>query len=335
MELSDTQLPAIIQQAEIIPTDDVRTTLVVPAMIADLGDQASWRYVEFFTANIRNPHTRRAYLRACNRFLAWCEDRGLGLASIRPHDVATYIEDLQNKVSAPSVKQQLAAIRMLFNWLVTGQVVSTNPAAAVRGPKHVVKTGKTPVLEGTQWRKLLDSIPAVTLRDLRDRALIATLTYSFARINAALEMKVEDLRPRGAAWTIRLHEKGGKQHAMPCHHALAEALRAYIDTAGIVEDRKGWLFRTARGHDGSSLSDKQMSQPDAWRMIRRRAKAAGIAEEIGCHTFRATGITAYLANGGALEHAQEMAAHESPRTTKLYDRTKERLTQDEVERIRL
>ncbi len=76
-----------------------------------------------------------------------------------------------------------------------------------------------------------------------------------------------------------------------------------------------------------------MSQPDAWRMIRRRAAAAGIAAEIGCHTFRATGITAYLANGGALEHAQEMAAHESPRTTKLYDRTKEeRLTQDEVER---
>jgi integrase/recombinase XerD len=148
-------------------------------------------------------------------------------------------------------------------------------------------------------------------------------------------MKVEDLKPRGAGWTIRLHEKGGKQHAMHCHHALAEALHAYIIAAGIAEDRKGFLFRTARGHNGTVLSDKAMSQPDAWRMIRRRASAAGIAAEIGCHTFRATGITAYLSNGGALEHAQEMAAHESPRTTKLYDRTKERLTQDEVERIRL
>ena len=179
---------------------------------------------------------------------------------------------LQQEHSAPGVKQQLAAIRMLFDWLVIGQVLPTNPAAAVRGPKHVVKTGKTPVLEGAEWRKLLDSIPATTLRDLRDRALIATLTYSFARINAALKMKVEDLRPRGAGWTIRLHEKGGKQHAMPCHHALAEALRAYIDAAGIAEDRKGWLFRTARGHNGSTLSDKPMSQPDAWRMIRRRAR---------------------------------------------------------------
>jgi len=132
----------------------------------------------------------------------------------------------------------------------------------------VVKTGATPVLEGAEWRKLLNSIPATALRDLRDRALMATLTYSFARISAALKMKVEDLRPRGAGWTVRLHEKGGKQHSMPCHHALAEALRAYIDAAGIAEDRKGWLFRTARGHNGSTLSDKPMSQPDAWRMLR-------------------------------------------------------------------
>ena len=147
-------------------------------------------------------------------------------------------------------------------------------------------------------------------------------------------MQVEDLRPKGAGWEIGLHEKGGKHHTMPCHHALAEALRAYIDAAG-GEGRKGWLFRTSRGHTATMLSEQPMTQPDAWRMIRRRAAAAGIMAPIGNHSFRATGITAYLSNGGALEHAQEMAAHESPRTTKLYDRTKERLTQDEVERIRL
>ena len=224
---------------------------------------------------------------------------------------------------------------MLFDWLVMGQIVPNNPAAAVRGPKHVVKVGKTPVLEADSWRKLFKSIPTASVRDLRDRALIATLTYSFARVTAALKMKVEDLQPRGAGWSVRLHEKGGRQHTIPCHHALAEALHAYIGAAGIADDRKGWLFRTAGGRKGSVLSEKPMGQPDAWRMIRRRAAAAGIAEVIGCHTFRATGITIYLANGGALEHAQEMAAHESPRTTKLYDRTRERLTQDEVERIRL
>jgi site-specific recombinase XerD len=307
----------------------------VPALIAALGDQANWRYVEFFTANINNDHTRRAYARACAGFFAWCEDRGLALTTIRPFDVAAWLKQLQDKLGRPAVKQQLAAVRMLFDWLVTGQVVPMNPAAAVRGPKHVVKTGTTPVLEADEWRKLIDSIPTDTLRDLRDRALIATLTYSFARITAALTMKVEDLRPRGAGWTVRLHEKGGKEHAMPCHHALADALRAYIDAAGIGDDRKGFLFRTSPRHNAKELTDRPLTQANAWLMIRRRAIAAGITAPIGCHSFRATGITAYLANGGALEHAQEMAAHESPRTTKLYDRTKERLTQDEVERIRL
>ena len=140
----------------------------------------------------------------------------------------------------------------------------------------------------------------------------------------ALKMKVEDVRPRGAGWTVKLHEKGGKQHAMPCHHALAEVLRAYIDPPASPRTVRDGCSAPG-GHNGSVLSDKPMSQPDAWRMIRRRAGRLP--------HFRATRITAYLADGGALEHAQEMAAHESPRATKRYDRTKERLTRNEVERI--
>jgi site-specific recombinase XerD len=328
-------LPAILNPGDAGALTPLPCGALIPSLITAAGEQAAWRYIDFFTANIRNPNTRRAYARACITFFAWCDDRGLSLRTIRPYDVSLYIETRQQTHSAPDVKQQLAAIRMLFDWLSTGQVVPMNPATAVRGPKHVVKTGKTPVLDGKEWRRLLDSIPTTTVRDLRDRALIATLTYSFARITAALTMKIEDLRSKGAGWQLRLHEKGGKHHAMPCHHALAEALRAYIEAAGIAEDRKGWLFRTSRGHRGVELSEHPMTQPDAWRMIRRRAAAAGIQAPIGNHSFRATGITAYLSNGGTLEHAQEMAAHESPRTTKLYDRTKERLTQDEVERIRL
>ena len=145
-----------------------------------------------FTANIRNPHTRRA----CARFFNWCARRRLGITDIRPLHVAAYIERLHGEAAAPSVKQELAAIRMLFDWLVIGQVLPMNPAAAVRGPTHVVKSGKTPVLDGSEWRRLVDAIPIDTVRDRRDRALIATLTYSFARISAALKMKVEDLRAR-------------------------------------------------------------------------------------------------------------------------------------------
>jgi site-specific recombinase XerD len=326
------QLPTIVQPSALTTPSD---TYIVPALVADAGDAASLRYVEFFSANIRNPHTRRAYARACGRFFAWCEDRGLTITVIRSHDVATWVEELQEKHGAPGVKQQLAAVRMLFDWLITGQVVPTNPAAAVRGPKYVVTTGKTPVLDGSEWRRLLNAIPTDTVRDLRDRALIGTLTYSFARVGAALKLKVEDLRPAGTGWQIHLHEKGGKEHKMPCHHALSEMLHAYVAAAGIADDRKGWLFRTSPGHNATVLTEQPMNQSAAWFMVRRRAAAAGIAAAIGNHTFRATGITNFLENGGTLEHAQDMAAHASPRTTRLYDRRKERITQAQVERIRL
>ena len=160
----------------------------------------------------------------------------------------------------PSVKQQFAALRMLFDWLVVGQVMPANLASAVRGPKHVVKTGTTPVLEAEEWRKLLDSSPVATLRDVRDRALIATLTYPFARVTAALKMKVEDFRPRGAAWSIRLLlERWQASHDDVPSRARRGAARLY-HRASIAEDRKGLLFRTASGHRGNALSDRPMDQ---------------------------------------------------------------------------
>ncbi len=115
-------------------------------------------------ATIRNKNTRMAYLHAVGKFFAWCEHHRIGqLADIEPLHVAAYIEALGGNFEKPTVKQHLAAIRMLFDWLVTGQIVATNPAHAVRGPKHVVKTGKTTVLDAEQARKLLDSIDTSTV----------------------------------------------------------------------------------------------------------------------------------------------------------------------------
>ena len=232
---------------------------------------------------------------------------------------------------------------MLFDWLIAGQVVPTNPASAVRGPKHVVKTGKTPVLEGREWRRLIDTIPTDTARDLRDRALIATLSLRLCPHRGGAEdasgrpPSEEFASGRPPSEEFWLADPAARERRQAAHDAVPpcarEALHAYIAAAGIGEDRKGFLFRTSRGYGGTVLSDQPMAQADAWRMVRKRALAAGIMAPIGNHSFRATGITAYLANGGTLEHAQSMAAHESPRTTKLYDRTKERLTQDEIERI--
>jgi site-specific recombinase XerC len=307
--------------------------VVVPGIIADAGEHATRRFLEFFAATIRNRNTRTAYLHAAGRFFAWCERHHIGqLADIEPLHVAAYIEALGKDFEKPTVKQHLAAIRMLFDWLVTGQVVATNPAHAVRGPKHVVKTGKTTVLDADQARKLLDSIDTSTLVGLRDRALISVMTFAFARIGAVVAMRVEDYYPMGKRWWVRLHEKGGKRHEMPAHHNLEAYLDAYIDAAGIRDDGKAPLFRSAAGRTGA-LTEKPMNRVDAWRMIQRRAADLGFRVRIGCHTFRATGITAYLEADGTLENAQAMAAHESPRTTKLYDRTGDQITLDEVERI--
>jgi site-specific recombinase XerD len=321
--------------------------LVVPGIVADAGEHAARRFLEFFAAQIRNWNTREAYLHAAGRFFAWCEQNQIGqLTDIEPLHIAAYIEALLSRFEKPTVKQHLAAIRMLFDWLVTGHVVAVNPATSVRGPKHVVRRGKTSVLTADEARTLLDSISVtrtVTLTDdminevpdlvgLRDRALISVMTYAFGRISAALGMRVEDYYPQGKRWWVRLHEKGGKRHEMPAHHNLEAYLDAYIKGAGISDDGKSPLFRSAFGRTGL-LTERPMHRVDAWNMVQRRAVAAGLGNRISCHSFRATGITAYLDNGGTLESAQLMAAHESPRTTKLYDRTGDEITLDEVERI--
>jgi integrase/recombinase XerC len=148
-------------------------TLQLPALVTAAGDKAQKRFLEFFAANIRNPHTRRAYIRAVTEFLAWCHQNGLeSLIEIEPLHVATWIEiQVQAGCAAPSVKQRLAALRHLFDWLVVGQIVPTNPAASVRGPQHIVKGGKTPVLDPAEARTLLDSIDISTHAGLRDRAV--------------------------------------------------------------------------------------------------------------------------------------------------------------------
>ena len=303
------------------------------ALVATAGERAQTRFLEFVAARIRNGHTRRAYAIATREFLAWCEAAGVAsIAGVTPLHVATYVEQLGRERSAPTAKQRLAAIRHLFDWLVTGQVVPANPAASVRGPSHSVKRGKTPVLDPSEARALIDAIDATTPAGLRDRALIGLMVYSFARIGAALAMKVEDAYVQNRRLWVRLHEKGGKRHEMPCHHNLEAYLHDYIDGCGLAGDPKGPLFRTI-GCGTDALTTTPLPQANAYAMIRRRAAAAGIATKIGNHTFRATGITAYLKNGGTLEKAAVMANHASTRTTQLYDRRRDEVTLDEVERV--
>lgn len=319
---------------EIIPYNGPRELAAVsvkpPALFLP-DEKTAKRFFGFFTANIANRNTRRAYFKAACRFAEWCERRGIaGLADVEPYHVAAYIEGLKGELATPSVKQHLAALRMLFDWLVVGQVLAVNPAHAVRGPKYSLKKGKTPILDRDEARVLLASIDTSTLTGLRDRALIATMVYTFARIDAVLQMNVRDYFSQGRHGWMRFHEKGGKELEAACNHKLEHYMDDYLAAGGFADDLDGPLFRSTGRKTGIP---QRLAQSDAYLMIKRRAARAGIKTKIGNHSLRGTGITAYLGNGGRLEGAQAMANHASPRTTKLYDRTSDAVTREEYERV--
>ena len=298
-------------------------------MIVDAGPVAVERFLEFFAAAIANGRTRAAYARAAGQFLAWCGARGLELRAIAPLHVAAYIRTHPGAV--PTVKQHLAAIRSLCDWLVVHQVLPSNPAAVVRGPKHVVTKGATPVLSPAETRTLLDRIDTGTVVGLRDRALLSVLVYSFARVSAAVGMRRQDYFRQGVfEGGCGCTRRAGKRHDVPAHHRAEEALEAYVAVAGL-EEAKAPLFQSV--DRAGRLSGRPLVRRAVLAMIKRRASAAGLPASTCCHTFRATGITAYLSNGGTLEHAQRIAGHASPKTTKLYDRTADAITLDEIERI--
>lgn len=299
--------------------------------------KAAERFFGFFTAHIRNKNTRRAYYKAVCRFSDWCEDRGsLDLAHVKPPHVGAYIESLTvakpegPSLSKPTAKQHLAALRMLFDWLVVGHVMDTNPAHAVRGPKYSQKKGKTPVLDREEARALITAIDTGSLIGLRDRALIGIMIYTFARVGAVLQMNVGDYFSQGRRGWVRLHEKGGKEHEAPCIPKLETYLDEYIATAGIAGDKDGPLFRTTGRSTGIA---HRMTQQDAYRMIERRAKQAGIKTRIGNHSMRATGITDYLKSDGSLSEARKMANHADTRTTQLYDRRADAASLDEYQKV--
>jgi site-specific recombinase XerD len=341
------------------------------ALVAWSGERAAARTVEFLMAGIHNPHTRRAYHRAARRFLAWCNARALTLPEVNSPDVALYIQELGGMLAPLSVKQHLAALKHWFDWLVTGHVLEVNPAHAVRGPRYSQNTGKTPVLEKDEARALLDSLPgelaalfatettaaalplplslaeaarrkaeqarrdALRVVALRDRALIAVMLFSFARIGAVVDMKVREYRGAGTARaTLLLHEKNGRDHVVPAHHVAAEYLDAYIAAAGLADRPDAPLWQNAPGH-ARTLTGEPLSERGALDIVKRRCRAVGLPPEICNHSFRATGITLHQDAKGDLEAARQLAGHADVRTTQLYNRSGDKKQRAEVERVQL
>ena len=333
-------LPDAMDAPYVDPVFELDTrTYAIPALFADGGPQTMYHFIEFFSATIENEHTRRAYITATLRFARWCERHGVSLPQLNPVVVSRYTNELKDeqnpdgKLSAPSIRQHMAALRMLFDHLVVNHIIPFNPTFSVKRPKHVTRVGKTPVLQADEMSILLESINTSTISGLRDKALIGVMAFSFARINAAVGMNVEDYYREGLKqWNFRFLEKGGQDRAVAAHHKAQEFLDAYLEVAGIGNQPKSPLFRSLNRK--RQLTERRLHPQEALAMVKRRARGAGLPENICNHTFRATGITDYLTNGGMTEIAQYIAGHASAETTKKYDRRKEEVSQAEIERIR-
>lgn len=308
----------------------------VPPLLAQSGTGAVFAWEEFLYAAVRNPHTRRSYERASRRFLTWAESAGRPLHLITPADVGRYLDGLTG--SAASKKVYLAAIRHLFDRLVQRHAVALNPAASVRGDRHNVVEGRTPEITVVQARQLLTSIDDKRLVGLRDKAAIAVLIYTAARVGAVSRLRVGDFCDLGDQYCLSFLEKGGKARLIPVRHdlqrlltSLVEARQAASQLTSLLRSESP-LFPSAIRRTGC-LSDRPMSPNDLSRMVRRRFKDAGLPTRLTAHSFRVATITDLLNQGVPLEDVQNLAGHADPRTTRLYDRRGRKVTRNIVERI--
>ena len=303
----------------------------VPCWISQAGDAACFAFEEFFHGQIRNSHTRKAYLHALRVFSEWCQERGIELVQVMPGHVGRYLDALD--VAVPTRKVHLSALRRFFDELVMRHVVILNPALSVRSERYQAVEGKTPEIAIEHARRLLKGLDASHPVGLRDRAVVGILIYTAARVGAVAKLRRSDFYEVADQYCLRFHEKGGKVREIPVRHDLLEFLNAYLDVSGLrYSEPSSPLFRTAIRRT-KRLTQNCMTADDMARMVKRRLREAGLSERLSPHSFRVTTITDLLEQGVPLEDVQYLAGHADPRTTRLYDRRKRRVTRNIVERI--
>lgn len=307
------------------------STSDAPAIIKNCSAAAVFAWQEFFEGQLPNQHTRTAYCRAVHRFAAWCERHRVDLIHISPGLVGRYFA--QHPGSIPTKKQHLAALRHFFDRLVLRHVIILNPAASVRAERYHVIEGKTPEIHVDHARKLLESIDVSHVVGRRDRAIIGALIYTAARVGAVAKLTIGDLESDGRHWSLRFEEKGGKARSIPVRHDLEGFLLEYLQAAGHASaDKRFPLFRSAI-RKTNVLTENCMTPVDICRMVKRRMRAGGLPTTISPHSFRVTTITNLLEQGVPLEDVQYLAGHADPRTTRLYDRRRKKVSRNIVERI--
>lgn len=312
---------------QLIRPDGPVTPRNAPAIVKAAGKSAEFAWEEFFQAEIANVHTRKNYMHAVRQFLAWVEERNLELPRVSPGDVGEYLQGLE--LATPTKKLHLAALRRFSDRLVNRHVCVINPAATVKAERHSVVEGKTPDIGPTQARALLKSIAVADPVGLRDRAVLAVLIYTAARVGAVAKLMMKNFVNDGSQYTLRFAEKGGKSREIPVRHDLEQFLLAYVQAANITE---GPLFRTAN-RKSKTLTRNPMTGIDICRMMKRHLKSAGLPGHFSPHSFRVTTVTDLLEQNVPLEDVQYLAGHADPRTTRIYDRRRRKVTRNIVERI--
>lgn len=287
---------------------------------------------DYFGAKISNENTRAAYVRDAQEFGRWISGQSLSLDQVRTLHVAAFRDRLRADGNAPAtIKRKISALRKMLSYLVETGALPYNPAREVTTEPVRRITGKTPALSAEQMHTLFDSFDAARPIELRDRAFIGVMAYTFARVSAVCSLRGQDYIDLGRECFLRLHEKGGVERDIPIHPRLAEYLDAWRSAA---KTSGGGLMFPSFEHKGNVLTDRPFSRVDAFAMVKRRLKNAGLPAAFSNHSFRATGITQFLESGGSLETAQQIANHADSRTTKLYDRRATRLELSEIARIK-
>jgi len=317
----------------------LRREVMPPVIVQEAGPNAEYAYADFFKARISNANTRKAYKHAVDRFLHWCKAKDVVFRQITSFLIGDYLEHHLldqdgHPLAAPSKKQHLAALRHFFANQQLYHGIGLNPAASVRGPKHVAHEGKTPAFAKEQVKHLFRSIDTANIVGLRDKTLLMVLTYTAARAGAVARLNIGDYYSDGTQWWFHFGEKGGKVHQVPARDDLQKQMKAYIEAAGLAgQPDKTPLFRSAMKRK-RALTDRPLTGNDLLRIVKRRLKAAGLPEgTFSCHSFRATTATDLLKHDVPREQVQYLLGHSDARTTDLYNRTDKEVSRNIVERI--
>lgn len=306
----------------------------LPTLIQSAGQAGAYAWDEFFCGELSNEHTRRSYGRAVRQFLTWLEPFNIPLHEVTPAHVAGFLQT--RRVSIPSRKLELAAIRRFFDKLVVRHVCLLNPALSVRGERYHVLEGRTPEILRTEVVELLEVIDRASIIGQRDYGIIKVLTSTAVRRSAIAKLQIGDLEHEGTQYVLRFEEKGGKLRAIPVRHDLERHLLEYLAARGIRfddQDAQGQpMFPSVDWRTGC-LTDRFLSGDDIGRIVKRRLRRASLRDSLSPHSFRAAVITDLLQQGVELTEAQNLAGHADPRTTRLYDRRPRQATRSLVERI--